>query len=65
MEIHVGFALMLATLAGLSTGIGSSIAYFISSLLAFVDSKSSAFSQKPNFIRFFIQNRVFLEQGFC
>ena len=36
MEINVGFALMLATLAGLSTGIGSSIAYFISSLLAFV-----------------------------
>jgi len=29
MEINVGFALMLATLAGLSTGIGSSIAYFI------------------------------------
>ena len=36
MEINVGFALMLATLAGLSTGICSSIAYFISSLLAFV-----------------------------
>lgn len=29
MEINVGFALLLTTLAGLSTGIGSAIAYFI------------------------------------
>jgi zinc transporter, ZIP family len=29
MEVNVGFALLLTTLAGLSTGIGSAIAYFI------------------------------------
>lgn len=29
MEINVGFALLLTTLAGLSTGVGSAIAYFI------------------------------------
>ena len=29
MQVDVGFALLLTTLAGLSTGIGSAIAYFI------------------------------------
>jgi len=29
MEVNVGFALLITTLAGLSTGIGSAIAYFI------------------------------------